>query len=159
MKPALATILAHEFSHIVLGHRIDSQFAFFDQLMVDDKDTFRHFGFARTPEEEAQANAKAIQILNNSPYKTQLGNAGLFLQALDTRQKEIPNLISGHLGNRVPQINDLKSTIGYGSEVEPAEDCRATARWPREDRCMERSARHDQEQANRRCRRTRKDAV
>jgi hypothetical protein len=108
-EASLATILAHELSHVVLGHRLDSQYAFFDQLLVDDKDTFRHFGFARTPDEEAAANAKAIEILNKSPYKGQLGNAGLFLQALASRQKEIPNLISGHLGNRVPQINDLAS--------------------------------------------------
>src|ERR1700758_3933114 len=109
-EASLATMLAHELSHVVLDHRLDSQFAFMDQLLVEDKDTFRHFGFSRTPDEETQANAKAIQILNNSPYKSQLANAGLFLQALDSRQKEIPNLISGHLGNRVPQINDLKST-------------------------------------------------
>src|SRR5271168_4290797 len=118
-EASLATMLAHELSHVVLGHRLDSQYAFFDQLLVDDKDTFRHFGFARTPEEEAAANAKAIQILNNSPYKNQLGNAGLFLQALDARQKEIPNLISGHLGNRVPQINDLKSTVALDPKQNP----------------------------------------
>ncbi|MGB9471580.1 MAG: M48 family metalloprotease [Candidatus Acidiferrum sp.] len=118
-EASLATILAHELSHVVLGHRLDSQYAFFDQLLVDDKDTFRHFGFARTPEEEAAANAKAIQILNNSPYKNQLGNAGLFLQALDSRQKEIPNLISGHLGNRVPQIADLKSTVPVDPKQNP----------------------------------------
>jgi peptidase M48-like protein len=118
-EASLATILAHELSHVVLGHRLDSQYAFFDQLLVDDKDTFRHFGFARTPEEEAAANAKAIQILNNSPYKNQLGNAGLFLQALDSRQKEIPNLISGHLGNRVPQIADLKSTVPVDQKQNP----------------------------------------
>src|SRR5271165_4948237 len=118
-EASLATILAHELSHVVLGHRLDSQYAFFDQLLVDDKDTFRHFGFARTPEEEAAANTKAMQILNNSPYKNQLGNAGLFLQALDARQKEIPNLISGHLGNRVPQINDLKSTIPVDPKQNP----------------------------------------
>ena len=118
-EASLATILAHELSHVVLAHRLDSQYAFFDQLLVEDKDTFRHFGFARTPEEEAAANAKAIQILNNSPYKNQLGNAGLFLQALDSRQKEIPNLISGHLGNRVPQINDLKSTTPVDPKQNP----------------------------------------
>src|SRR6516225_807407 len=83
-EASLATMLAHELSHVVLGHRVDSQYAFFDQLLVDDKDTFRHFGFARTPEEESAANAKAMQLLNNSPYKNQLGNAGLFLQALAT---------------------------------------------------------------------------
>ena len=119
MKRVLATILAHELSHVVLGHRVGLQYAFFDQLLVDDKDTFRHFGFARTPDEEAAANRKAIQILNNSPYKNQLGNAGLFLQALDSRQKEIPNLISGHLGNRVPQINDLKSTTPVDPKQNP----------------------------------------
>jgi hypothetical protein len=104
---------------VVLGHRVDSQYAFFDQLLVEDKDTFRHFGFARTPEEEAQANAKAIQILNNSPYKNQLGNAGLFLQALESRQKEIPNLISGHLGNRVPNMADLKSSVPVDPKQNP----------------------------------------
>jgi len=118
-EASLATMLAHELAHVVLGHRLDSQYAFFDQLLVDDKDTFRHFGFARTPDEEAAANAKAIQILNNSPYKNQLGNAGLFLQALDARQKEIPNLISGHLGNRVPQINDLKATTAVDPKQNP----------------------------------------
>jgi Peptidase family M48 len=118
-EASLATMLAHELSHVVLGHRVDSQFAFFDQLLVEDKDTFRHFGFARTPEEESAANAKAIQILNNSPYKNQLGNAGLFLQALESRQKEIPNLISGHLGNRVPQINDLKTTAPLDPKQNP----------------------------------------
>src|ERR1700758_1916942 len=92
-EASLAAILAHELAHVVLGHRMDSQFAFFDQLLVDDKDTFRHFGFARTPEEETAANARAVQLIENSPYKNQLANASLFLQALSSRQKEIPNRI------------------------------------------------------------------
>jgi hypothetical protein len=118
-EASLATMLAHELSHVVLGHRLDSSYAFFDNLLVEDKDTFRHFGFARTPEEENAANAKAMQILNNSPYKNQLGNAGLFLTALESRQKQIPNLISGHLGNRVPVIGDLKSTAPVDQKQNP----------------------------------------
>jgi Peptidase family M48 len=118
-EASLATIIAHELSHVVLGHRLDATYGFFNQLLVDDKDTFRHFGFARTPEEEKAANAKAIQILNNSPYKNQLGNAGLFLTALETRSKEIPNLISPHLGNRVPVIADLKSTTPADQKQNP----------------------------------------
>ena len=97
-EASLATMIAHELSHVVLGHRLDSSYAFFDQLLIDDKETFRHFGFARTPDEERAANTKAMQLLNNSPYKNQLGNAGLFLTALSTREREIPNLISPHLG-------------------------------------------------------------
>src|SRR5271154_1842740 len=33
-EASLATMLAHELSHIVLGHRIDSQYAFFDRLLI-----------------------------------------------------------------------------------------------------------------------------
>jgi hypothetical protein len=109
-EASLATMIAHELSHIVLGHRLDSSYAFFDQLLgVQDKDTFRHFGFARTPEEETSASAKAAELLAKSPYNNQLASAKLFLAALDSRQKEIPNLISPHLGNRV-LIADLKVT-------------------------------------------------
>jgi len=118
-EASLATMIAHELSHVVLGHRLDSSFAFFDQLLIDDKDTFRHFGFARTPDEEKAANVKAMQLLNNSPYKNQLGNAGLFLTALVTREKEIPNLISPHLGNRVPVVGDLKSTAPVDQKQNP----------------------------------------
>jgi hypothetical protein len=118
-EASLATIIAHELSHAVLGHRLDSQYAFFDQLLIEDKETFRHFGFARTLDEEKAANAKAIQILNNSPYKNQLGNAGLFLAALTSRQKEIPNLISPHLGDRVPVIGDLRSSMPADQKQNP----------------------------------------
>src|SRR5450755_3784417 len=86
-EASLATMIAHELGHIVLGHRMDSSFAFFDQLLIDDKDSFRHFGFARTPDEEKAASEEAAKFLNNSPYKNQLGNAAMFLAALDARQK------------------------------------------------------------------------
>jgi hypothetical protein len=101
-EASLATMIAHELGHVVLGHRLDSSYAFFDQLLgVQDKDTFRHFGFARTPEEETAASAKAAELLAKSPYANQMTSAKLFVAAVDTRQKEIPNLISPHLGNRV----------------------------------------------------------
>ena len=108
-EASLATVIAHELGHVVLGHRMDTTYAFFDQLLVDDKETFRHFGFARTPEEEQAASTKAVELLKNSPYKDQLANANLFMTALEARQKEIPNLISPHLGDRVPGIASLAS--------------------------------------------------
>jgi hypothetical protein len=118
-EASFATMLAHELSHVILGHRMDSTYAFFDQLLVDDKETFRHFGFQRTKDEENAANAKAIQLLSKSPYKDQLGNAGLFLSALDSRAKEIPNLASPHLGNRVPVVGDLKSSTPVDQKANP----------------------------------------
>jgi hypothetical protein len=101
-EASLAAILAHELGHVVLGHRMDTQFAFFNRLRFDEKETFRHFGFARTPEEEQAANRKGIDLLMQSPYKDQARTAQLFLQALQSRSKKIPNLISPHLGDQVP---------------------------------------------------------
>ena len=101
-EATLATMLALEMGHVVLGHRIDPQYAFFDRMLFDERDTFQHFGFARTPAEEQGANDKAAQLLKNSPYKDQLGTAQLFLHALQSRTNEIPNLISARLGDTVP---------------------------------------------------------
>jgi hypothetical protein len=100
-EASLAAILAHEMGHIVLGHRMDSQFGFFDNLHVSEKQTFHYFDFARTPEEERAASRKTTELLRNSPYKRSLGGAQLFLQALKNRSKQIPNLISPNLGDRV----------------------------------------------------------
>jgi hypothetical protein len=101
-EASLATTIAHELSHIVLGHRIDTQYAFNDRMLFKDEETFQHFGFRRTQSEEDAANQKGVELLKNSPYKDQLANAALFVQALNSRAKEIPNLISPHLGNQVP---------------------------------------------------------
>src|SRR3974390_1886570 len=101
-EASLATMMAHEVAHVVLGPRIDGQYAFFDRLLFDEKDAFRHFGFARTQSEEEAANTEASELLKNSPYKDQLATARLFMDALQTRRKDIPSLISPRLGDRVP---------------------------------------------------------
>jgi len=101
-EASLATLLARELGHIVLAHHIDTQYAFFDRMLFDEKDTFRHFGFRRTPEEEQAAAQKGAELLQNSPYKDQLAAAKLFIQALQDRVKDVPNLISPHLGDRIP---------------------------------------------------------
>ena len=121
-EASLAAILAHELGHVVLGHRIDSQFAFLNRVRFDEKETFRHFGFARTPEEEQAANQKGIELLKNSPYKDQSGTARLFLQALKERSKAIPNLISPHLGNRVQTSWTVLSAVfsAQTSDEKPA---------------------------------------
>ncbi len=117
-EASLAAILAHEVGHVVLGHKMDTQFAFFDQVRFNEKDTFRHFDFARTPEEEQAAKEKGIELLRNSPYKEQAGTAQLFLQALNNRAKAIPNLISPHLGDRVSASLTVVSVV---SATQPAD--------------------------------------
>jgi hypothetical protein len=112
-EASLAAVLAHELAHVTLGHRMDTQFAFFNRTRFDEKDTFHHFGFARNAEEEDAANQKGIALLKKSPYVDQSGAAQTFFLALQSRAKQIPNLISPHLGDRVPTnwtVSDVTAT-------------------------------------------------
>lgn len=109
-EAALAALLAHEMGHVILGHRLDSQFAFFSNLLVSETKTLRYFDFGRTQEEERAANQKGAELLKNSPYKTSEGTAKLFLQSLTNRSKQIPNLITPNLGDKVPTSWAFAST-------------------------------------------------
>jgi len=93
--------LAHELSHIALGHRIDTKFAFNDRFFFPDVNTFQRLDFARNSAEEEAADTKAMQLLANSPYKDKLGTAGLFLKALQSGAPKLTSLIRPHLGNRM----------------------------------------------------------
>ena len=103
-EASLAAVLAHELAHVVLGHRMDTEYAFFNRMRFNEKSAFEHFGFARSPEEEDEANKKAVELLKKSPYKNESGTVQAFFLALQKRQKEIPNLISPHLGDRLAEV-------------------------------------------------------
>jgi hypothetical protein len=98
-EASLAMVLAHELSHIVLGHPFDAKLAFNDRMFFPDEQSFQRLDFKRRPLDEDAADAKALELLKNSPYKEKLGTAGLFLKALQQRAPELPNLIRPHLGN------------------------------------------------------------
>ncbi len=98
-EASLAMVLAHELSHIVLGHRLDTSLAFNDRLFFPDEESFRRLDFKRSTADEEAADVKALELLKNSPYNDKLGNAGLFLKALQQKAPYLPNLIRPHLGN------------------------------------------------------------
>jgi hypothetical protein len=100
-EASLAMVLAHELSHIVLGHRLDTSLAFNDKLFFPDEQSFRRLDFKRSAADEEAADHKAMELLQNSPYKDKLGNAGLFLKALQQKAPDLPNLIRPHLGNSI----------------------------------------------------------
>jgi Peptidase family M48 len=98
-EASLAMVLSHELSHIVLGHPFDTKLAFNDKLFFPDQDSFKRLDFRHTPAEEEAADAKALELLKNSPYKDKLATAGLFLRSLEQHAPDLSNLIRPHLGN------------------------------------------------------------
>ena len=89
-EASLAAVLAHEMGHIVLGHGINEKYAFSDRMIFPDESTISNIKMKHTPEEEKDADAKALQLLQNSPYKDKLASAGLFFAAM---QAELPNCL------------------------------------------------------------------
>lgn len=100
-EPSLAAVLAQQLGHIVSGHPLDSDYAFSDRFIFPDQETLKRINFERSEEELAQAGAKGFELVQNSPYKDQLGKAGLFFAALNHRAKELPGIIHPNLGNGV----------------------------------------------------------
>ncbi len=120
-EASLAMVLAHELSHIVLGHHFDTKTAFNDRMFFADEDSFARLDFKHRPAEEDAADTKAVELLKNSPYKDKLGTAGLFLKALQERAPVLPNLIRPHLGNSLAQGKSIRMSalLASAPELQP----------------------------------------
>ncbi len=98
-EASLAAVLTHEMGHILLGHKFDTKYAFSDRMLFPDNQAFQRIDIKHTAKEEADADAKAAELLQNSPYKDKLASPGLFLAALQQRAPQLPNLLTGNLGS------------------------------------------------------------
>lgn len=106
-EASLAMVLAHEMGHILSGHKLDTRYAFTDQILVGDRQAFELFVFERDPLEEAEADARAVTLLQNSPYNENLGGPGLFLKALAANADQLHALIRPHFGSRMANRSEL----------------------------------------------------
>lgn len=111
-EASLAMVLSDELAHVALGHRTNTQYAFHDQTMFSDEQLLERFRFSRSNDEILAAGKKAIELLQNSPYKDKLSNAGLFLKALSLKAPHFPNLIRANVGN---QLADGATLVRMGS--------------------------------------------
>lgn len=105
-EASLALMLADELSHIALGHRTPTQFAFYNQTMLGDAELLQRMHFFRTPQELEAAGKKTIEIIKASPYQ-KVANAGLFLKALASRTTALPKLLAANIGNQVANASSL----------------------------------------------------
>ena len=99
-ESSLAMVLAHELGHIVLGHSLDTKYAFSDRMSFNDQETFKRIGLKWNEHDELAADQKGLELLKNSPYADKLQNVGLFLRQLQDDSRNLPALISPHFGNR-----------------------------------------------------------
>ncbi len=95
----LAALLSFELAHVVLGHHIDTRYAFNDRLLFPDQSTFERILMNHNDVDNAAAAKKAIELFNGSVYKDKSASVGLFFAQLENREKPLSALLSPRLGD------------------------------------------------------------
>jgi len=95
----LNAILAFQLAHIILGHRLDTKYAFNDRLLFPSTSVFERIPMHHTAEENAEAAKKALDLLSVKELADGQQYFGLYLQQLQQRLKALPALNQPMIGD------------------------------------------------------------
>lgn len=95
----LAAVLSFQLAHIVLGHHIDTRYAFNDRLLFPDEASFQRIHMSHTEADNEAAAKKAVQLFDGSIYAGKSGEIGLYFEQLAVRQKALASLLTPRLGD------------------------------------------------------------
>jgi len=98
-EATLAAVLSHELAHIVLRHSLGAENSPQFSLPFSDLEIFTKLDFHFDSAKEAEADKKGQELFSKSPYDNQLGSVALFLEALEARSPELPNLLHARFSN------------------------------------------------------------
>jgi hypothetical protein len=95
----LDAILAFQIAHIILGHRLDTKYAFSDRLLFPSTSVFQRIPMHHTDKDNEEAAKKALELLNAKELVFSQQYFGLYLQQLQTRLKQLPALNTPMIGD------------------------------------------------------------
>jgi hypothetical protein len=95
----LNVALAFQIAHIILGHHIDTKYAFSDRMMFPPESAFQRLPMHHTDQENVDAAKKAIELLQVKELADGQGYFGLYLQQLALRGKALKALNEPMIGD------------------------------------------------------------
>ena len=95
----LNAILAFQVAHVILGHRLDTKYAFNDRLLFPSASVFERIPMHHTAVDNAEAARKAMQLLSVKELADGQKYFGLYLQQLQQRVKALPALNQPIIGD------------------------------------------------------------
>ena len=95
----LNAILAFQIAHILLGHRLDTKYAFNDRLLFPDTSAFKRIPMHHTDADNAAAAKKAMELLSAKELVDGQQYFGLYLQQLQHRAKALKALNEPMIGD------------------------------------------------------------
>ncbi|MHB1022344.1 MAG: hypothetical protein ACYC46_02685 [Acidobacteriaceae bacterium] len=105
----LASVIAFQLAHIILGHRLDTRYAFNDRLLFPDSATFERIPMHHTDADNEAAAKKAMQLLAGSEFKDKLASPGLFLKQLEARGQALQELNQPRIGDSLFSNDSTKN--------------------------------------------------
>ena len=95
----LNALLAFQLAHIILGHRLDTKFAFNDTLIFPTITVFNRISMHHSDADNAEAAKKAVQLLSATELVDGQQYFGLYLKQLQQQSKALISLNAPMLGD------------------------------------------------------------
>ena len=95
----LNAVLAFQVAHIILGHRLDTKYAFNDRLIFPDRVSFKRIPMHHTDADNEAAAKKALELLNAKELVDSQPFFALYLEQLKTRAKSLKALNEPMIGD------------------------------------------------------------
>ena len=95
----LNALLAFQVAHVILGHRIDTKYAFSDRLLFPNEAAFQRLPMGHTDADNAAAAKKAVELLNAKELTDGQQYFGLYLQQLKARENGLKALTTPQIGD------------------------------------------------------------
>jgi len=100
-EESLVAVLSFQLAHILMGHHIDTRYAFNDRLLFPDSATFQRITMNHSLNDDQDAAKKAVDLFQHSYIKDKAAGVGLFFEQLQAREKDLPALFTPRLGDPV----------------------------------------------------------
>jgi hypothetical protein len=95
----LNALLAFQVAHIILGHHIDTKYAFSDRLLFPSESAFQRLPMHHIDADNSEAAKKAMELLSVKDLADGQKYFSLYLQQLQAREKSLTALTSPQLGD------------------------------------------------------------
>ncbi|WP_263383834.1 hypothetical protein [Granulicella arctica] len=121
----LNAVLAFQLGHVVLGHRLDTKYAFSDSLLFPSTSVFSKIPMHHTDADNTAAAKKAIELLSAKELVDGQQYFGLYLQQLQQRAKPLHALTEPMIGDGLMKDDKehsfwLQGLVGKGGKLDQA---------------------------------------
>jgi hypothetical protein len=117
-------LLAYQVAHIILGHHIDTKYAFSDRLLFPSESAFQRLPMYHTDKDDEEAAKKAMELLSAPDLASGEQYFSLYLQQLGVREKGLKALNEPQIGDGLLKPDGsfwMQAIISKGPKLNPAD--------------------------------------